>query len=225
MPPKTVVPSWNDLQRRRDKCRQPALLAAAELWWRTCRTVPAPAATDKGEEVLPREEYVRLGCCLYRAFVPVAWYEERAIEAALQDWCYDMGSEEASSITRGAFYSSLFELADAWATPSASGVTLDLAASAAQDAAWLDGLFETIARPLANKTGQPTSGFAWKEVNEIQCIVEAYREPEPAPAATPAASTKKRNRRSSRDSTRRGSVAPASADPAASPGRNSAGRR
>ena len=206
--PPTTLPSLAYLEHRRIKCCQPALLAAAETWWQTCRRT----TSAKDEEILARDEYVRLNCCLYRALVPITWDEERAVECAMQDWRNDAGSDVASAISKHIFFSSVFELADAWSAPLAQSAPTpaDLAAAAARDAAWLDGVFETI----AVKDG-PTS-FAWNDFAKIECLTEAQRNsPVRSAAATPVASPVRRKSKGARKS---GSLTPSTNPPSAGAG-------
>ena len=186
-PPPPPFPTWAAITQRKRRCLQPVLLNAAEHWWKVCGKT--------ADDLLPRSEYVTLGVKLYRALVPARWDEERAVECALEDWRNDAG--DAMTLPKHLFYSSLFELADAWL--AAEIAPPDLAACAARDAAFLDMVFEAIAKPAGSHSAP--SGFTWKETEDIACIIEpetaapqTANAPAPSPGKRPSrANSKKKN--------------------------------
>ena len=109
--PQSALPSASReaLEQRRRKWTEPRLGAAVDNWW---RVVAAGAAGAR----LPRDAYVRLNCLLYKALVPVVWDNERALEAATEDWNFDGGGDD-DAISKAQFFASLCELAEVWLPP------------------------------------------------------------------------------------------------------------
>ena len=99
----------------------------------------------------------------------------------MEDWrCDGGGSGAGSTLSRELFYTSLMELAEAWAP--CESVPVNDGEAGMRDVAWLDHLFDTIAKPDAAK---PAS-YKWKDLDEVACVTEVPPPPPPSPPISPA---------------------------------------
>ena len=137
----------------REALRQhPRVLEALETWWSTAAREAAPEERDADGGLL-EALYRTLSKMIYKAMIE-QWDEAAADKSATDDWERD--AKGGTSLDRGAFTDSLFELADTWAYE----VDPD------EYASLLWALFSCLTY------GDPCEQAKWKELHEISYLGE-----------------------------------------------------
>ena len=130
--------------------KHPRVLEALETWWSTAERNAAPEERSADGGLL-EAPYRTLSKMIYKAMIE-RWDEPAANKSATEDWECD--AKGGTSLDRGAFADSLFELADTWAFEIDPN----------EYAGLLWELFSCLTY------GEPCEQATWKELHEIRYL-------------------------------------------------------
>ena len=130
--------------------KHPRVLEALETWWSTAERNAAPEERNAKGGLL-EAPYRTLSKKIYKAMIE-RWDEAAAGKSATEDWECD--AKGGTSLDRGAFADSLFELADTWAFEIDPN----------EYACLLWELFSCLTY------GEPCEQATWKELHEIRYL-------------------------------------------------------
>ncbi|KAL3894603.1 MAG: hypothetical protein SGPRY_013764 [Prymnesium sp.] len=149
------------LEQRQMLMCHPYLVEMINRWWSCCEST-REAQGGEWDQLLRKEEYIRLDCLLFRVLCPEAFNISSAPACAEKDWLLDMGPA-ATQMDYTAFSASLVRLLDAW-VPTVGQPSLDQLVTTCVN--WLGDLFRRMTSAAGK--GQPVTWRSDKDVKTVQ---------------------------------------------------------